>query len=115
MFSHASKVRLVADAADAGYLVHLHVIIVPVELTVQRVRERVRRGGHTVPEQKIRDRHARLWAHVRAAIQIADVTDVLDNSSARTPFRVCATYQHGLLVGEATWPAWAPAALRDSD
>ena len=94
---------------------HLHVIIVPVELTVQRVRERVRRGGHTVPEQKIRDRHARLWAPVRAAIQIADVTEALDNSSARTPFRECATCQRGLLVGEATRPAWAPAALRDSD
>ena len=65
---------------------------------MQRVRERVRRGGHTVPEQKIRDRHARLWAPVRAAIQIADVTEVLDNSSART----------------RSASAWAPAALRDS-
>ena len=91
---------------------HLHVIIVPVELTVQRVRERVRRGGRTVPEQKIRDRHARLWAHVRAAIQIADVTEVLDNSSARHPFRVCATYSRGTLLGTPTWPLWTPLALR---
>lgn len=58
--SHPSKVQLVADAAEAGYLVHLHVIMVPVELTVQRVRERVRRGGHDVPESKIRDRYERL-------------------------------------------------------
>ena len=114
VFSHPSKVELVSDAVDAGYLVHLHVIVVPVELTVQRVLERVRRGGHAVPEQKIRDRYDRLWEHVGAAIRIADVTEVFDNSSARTPFRLCATYAHGALIGPASWPAWTPPALRGS-
>src|SRR5699024_10829809 len=57
VFSHPGKVDLVADAVAAGYLVHLHVAMVPVELTVQRVFERVRRGGHTVPEEKIRERY----------------------------------------------------------
>ncbi|EMY35635.1 putative ATPase [Arthrobacter crystallopoietes BAB-32] len=71
VFSHPSKVELVSDAMVAGYLVHLHVIMVPVELTVQRVRERVRRGGHAVPEQKIRDRYDRLWGHIASAIRIA--------------------------------------------
>lgn len=61
VFSHSNKVRLVADCVEAGYLVHLHVIMVPVDLAVQRVRERVRRGGHAVPEQKIRERYERLW------------------------------------------------------
>ncbi len=111
VFSHPSKVQLVSDAIDAGYLVHLHVIIVPVELAVQRVRERVRRGGHDVPEQKIRDRHVRLWNHVGAAIRIADVAEVLDNSRARTPFRRCALFEQGTLIGSASWPSWTPAAL----
>ncbi|MET3806723.1 putative ABC-type ATPase [Nakamurella sp. UYEF19] len=112
VFSHPSKVRLVSDAVDAGYLVHLHVIIVPVELTVQRVLDRVRRGGHTVPEQKIRDRYERLWEHISAAIRIVDVVEVFDNSSARAPFRLCATYRNGALVGSPDWPRWAPDALR---
>lgn len=115
VFSHPSKVRLVDDAVGAGYLVHLHVIIVPVELTVQRVLERVRRGGHEVPEQKIRDRYARLWVHLGAAIQIADVTEVLDNSSARTPFRPCASFGHGVLIGSPDWPAWTPQVLRETE
>lgn len=113
VFSHPSKVQLVLDAADAGYLVHLHVVIVPVELTVQRVRERVRRGGHAVPEEKIRGRYVRLWSHVAAGIRIADVAEVLDNSSARMPFRVCARFEHGRPIGSATWPGWTPAALRE--
>lgn len=114
VFSHPSKVQLVLDAAGAGYLVHLHVIIVPVELTVQRVRERVRRGGYTVPEKKIRDRYARLWDHVAAAIRIADVAEILDNSSARRPFRGCARFERGRRIGPATWPAWTPVALRQT-
>jgi predicted ABC-type ATPase len=111
VFSHPSKIDLVSDAVDAGYLVHLHVIMVPVELSVQRVLERVRRGGHAVPEQKIRDRHERLWDHIRQAIHIADVVEVLDNSSATAPFRRCASFEHGQLIGPPTWPTWAPVAL----
>ncbi len=111
VFSHPSKVGLVADAVDAGYLVRLHVVVVPVELTVQRVLERVRRGGHSVPEQKIRDRYERLWGHVGEAIRIADATEVLDNSRAGDPFRLCASFEHGALIGRATWPRWTPAAL----
>jgi predicted ABC-type ATPase len=113
VFSHPSKVQLVTDASDAEYIVHLHVIIVPVELTVQRVLERVRRGGHAVPEQKMRDRYARLWDHISTAIQIADVTAALDNSRARAPFRLCASFEHGTLIGSASWPAWTPSALRE--
>lgn len=113
VFSHPSKVQLVSDGVEAGYLVHLHVIIVPVELTVQRVLERVRRGGHAVPEQKIRARYARLWGNVGQAIRIADVTQVLDNSSARAPFRRCASFEHGALIGSASWPVWTPTALRE--
>lgn len=111
VFSHPSKTALLADASTLGYLVHVHVIVVPVDLAVQRVAERVRRGGHTVPEAKIRDRYDRLWRHIAAAITIADVTEVFDNSSPRDPFRPCATYLRGVLVGAATWPTWAPAAL----
>lgn len=115
VFSHPSKVQLVSDAVDTGYLVYLHVIIVPVELTVQRVLERVRRGGHEVPEQKIRERYERLWGHLRGAIRIADVTEVLDNSSARAPFRPCALFEHGVLIGTPGWPTWTPDLLREAE
>lgn len=111
VFSHPSKVQLVADAADEGFVVHLHVIMVPIELTVQRVQERVRRGGHAVPEQKIRQRYERLWHNVSQAITIADIAEVFDNSSARSPFRHVARYEHGRLVGSPTWPKWTPDAL----
>lgn len=111
VFSHESKVDLVADAAAAGYIVHLHVMIVPVELAVQRVLDRRLHSGHSVPEAKIRARYRRLWSHVGRAIPLADAVHVFDNSRADAPFRLCASYQHGRLMGASEWPRWAPDEL----
>lgn len=45
---------------DSGYRIHLVFLWLPrVELAIQRVRERVRRGGHSVPEADIRRRFDR--------------------------------------------------------
>ena len=111
VFSHPSKIQLVGNAAEAGFLVTLHIIMVPVNLTVQRVRERVRRGGHAVPEDKIREGDGRLWKYVAGAIQFADAANVFDNSSVRHPFRLCARFEVGALVGSPDWPAWVPDTL----
>jgi hypothetical protein len=54
VFSHESKLELVHTAVDAGYLITLHIVMVPEALAVARVANRVRAGGHTVPEDKIR-------------------------------------------------------------
>ena len=52
VFSHESKVDLVKAAVEAGYLVTLHVVLVPEDLAVVRVANRVENGGHDVPEEK---------------------------------------------------------------
>ena len=56
VFSHVGKLDLLRDAVAAGYLVHLHVVAIPVDLAVLRVAERVDDGGHDVAEMKIRTR-----------------------------------------------------------
>lgn len=78
---------------------NVHVVMVPVDLAVQRVLERLRRGGPTVPEQKIRDRCERQWGSIGAAIRCAATTEGFDNSSAHTPFRRCVRCTYGPMVG----------------
>lgn len=112
VFSHASKVELVRAAQDAGYLVTLHVVVIPEDTTVARVQQRVRHGGHTVPEEKIHARYRRLWPLVVRARDLADRTLVYDNSSAAQPFRLIAMYEQGHLVGIPDWPFWTPTDLR---
>lgn len=112
VFSHPSKNDLVDQATSVGYLVHLYVILVPVDVTVNRVAERVRRGGHGVPEQKVRERYERLWTLIATARDRVDVAEFFDNTRAADPFRPVASYQHGRPVGQPRWPSWTPAALR---
>lgn len=111
VFSHPSKVDLVQHAIVRGYVVYLHVILVPVELSVRRVAQRVGRGGHEVPEAKIRERFDRLWPLVAAARATADRAEFYDNSSAAAPFRRIASYERGRPAGTPSWPNWAPSVL----
>ena len=111
VFSHESKLGLVHSALDGGYLVTLHVVMVPEALAVARVEARVRSGGHSVPEEKIRGRYERLWVLVAEAIRIATAAVVYDNSRGATPFRVVARFEHGSIVAQAEWPGWAPEVI----
>ena len=112
VFSHPSKVDLLGEAKAAGYVITLHVVIVPEDLAVARVRNRAELGGHDVPEAKIRGRFGRLWTYLRDAIALADEAYVYDNSRAARPFRRVAAFSGGRLVGAASWPDWAPDELR---
>ncbi len=111
VFSHASKIDLIRQARSAGYLVSMHVILVPEEVSVRRVQLRVAAGGHDVPEQKIRERYRRLWGLVALALPLAGRVAFYDNSRVRTPFRVIAEYTNGSATSRPEWPRWAPPGL----
>jgi predicted ABC-type ATPase len=110
VFSHPSKVELIKQGLDAGYLVELHVMLVPEDLAVARVAHRVMLGGHTVPEDKVRQRYRRLWQLVAQARRIVDRATFYDNTSSK-PFRPVAIYERGRPVGMPAWPTWAPPEI----
>jgi predicted ABC-type ATPase len=110
VFSHPSKLELIDMAHDADYTVITHVLLIPEELAVRRVKLRVSAGGHNVPEHKIRERYQRLWVLVAAAITRSDTATVYDNSTLKGP-RIVAQMTSGLIVGSPTWPTWTPEPL----
>ena len=110
VFSHPSKLELIDTAHAADYTVVLHVLFIPEELAVRRVRHRVSAGGHDVPEHKIRERYQRLWALVVAAITRSDSATVYDNTETKGP-RIVAQMSSGRTIGAPTWPAWTPPEL----
>jgi predicted ABC-type ATPase len=72
---------------------------------------RSQQGGHSVPEDKVRERYQRLWGLVAQALRMADTASVYDNSNSRTPYRRVARFEKGRLLGPAHYPAWsAPQA-----
>lgn len=111
VFSHPSKLDLITTARAAAYLVTLHVMLVPEALAVARTQLRAQQGGHTVPEDRVRARYQRLWPLIEQAIQSADEAFIYDNSLARTPFRLVAHHENGVLLEGSDPPAWSPIRL----
>jgi predicted ABC-type ATPase len=111
VFSHPSKLELLRAAKAAGYRVTLHIILIPEELAVARVQQRVLAGGHDVPEEKVRSRFSRLWAHLHDAVQLCDEAVVYDNTRAARPYRRVAEFLDGRLVRPPDWPPWTPDEL----
>jgi predicted ABC-type ATPase len=112
VFSHPSKLELINDAKRAGYVVALHVLMVPVHLAVVRVEARVAAGGHDVPHDKIRERYARLWNLVVDAVALVDTATFWNNERRDGP-EVVALFGAGYVVGNPAWPAWTPGALQE--
>lgn len=110
VFSHPSKLGLIDTAQAAGYTVVVHVLLIPEELAVLRVRYRVAAGGHDVPEDKIRQRYQRLGDLVADAAGRADSATFYDNSGHAGP-RIVARVVRGFVVGSTSWPQWTPSAL----
>jgi len=111
VFSHPSKLDLVRAAQAAHYVVVLHVVLIPEELAVERVKRRVLAGGHHVPEDKIRERHRRLWPLVAAAAARVDTATFYDNSRRDGP-RIVARLSGGIAIGSPSWPSWTAEPLQ---
>jgi len=116
VFSHPSKLQLMADAREAGFRTVLLVVCVddPQQL-VRRVAQRVREGGHAVPPDRILARYPRTLAHLKGAVRLADLALLYDTSgTAIQPPRLVARCRRGLPpVVPGKLPGWAAAVLAD--
>ena len=80
--SGKTYVKLLQDMKKSGYLVHIFFLWIPnVELAVERIKLRVRNGGHHIPEAIVRRRFGRsLPNFVRIYKPLADSWTIFDNS-----------------------------------
>ncbi|AXQ96087.1 zeta toxin family protein (plasmid) [Cereibacter azotoformans] len=115
VFSHPSKLDLLAAARERGYIiVVLHVGVGDPELSVARVKGRAAEGGHDVPEDKIRARFDRGQPLIRQAVLQADRGMVFDNSGLNEPPHLVLLFAGGRLVqAEAILPNWVLTGYTD--
>lgn len=79
--SSHQALRIMRVSRAAGYSVDLaFVTLNSPDLNVRRVAERVRRGGHNIPEDVIRRRYETALAKLPCAISLADDVVIFDNS-----------------------------------
>ncbi|WP_205598281.1 AAA family ATPase [Caulobacter sp. 17J65-9] len=89
--------RLVELAKGLGFQVRLiYVLLDTVQRNVERVRLRVRKGGHAVAEADILKRHARSLEQLPWFLAEADQAWVFDNSSASP--RLIASKEDGVVT-----------------
>lgn len=85
VMSHPSKTDFFERARGEGYKTYLYFVCTePVELNVARVKLRVSKGGHDVPEDKIRERYERCLRLTRDALARAYRAYFFDNSGLET-------------------------------
>ncbi len=111
VFSHSSKIGLVATAVAAGYHVVLHVVMIPLNLSGQRVAARVLNGGHDVPQAKLPSRYERLWPLIATATPDCYRATFYDNAEDGGPSEA-ASFRFGVPDYQPRWPRWTPRPLR---
>lgn len=117
VFSHTSKLDLMAAAKRAGFSVVLLVVCVDDPLMLPgRVARRVEEGGHPVPSERILSRYPRTLRHLGVAVRRADLALLYDTSAPVPdlvqPHRLVARLRAGVLQWQANFlPAWAASVL----
>lgn len=87
VMSHESHIQFVEGAKKIGYKPYLYYVCTSeVELNKARVEQRVKEGGHTVPEDKIASRYQRSLENLYEMLTICRRGFLFDNSSTKMTF-----------------------------
>lgn len=110
VLSHPSHIDHLKHAKSAGFEVVVYFVATEDPLiNIGRVANRVERGGHDVPSDRIVARYSRSIANLAEALAVADEGAVFDNSSATETMRLIARWDGGRLfqtLPETQWPTW---------
>lgn len=113
MFSAPDKVDFLRRARASGYFTRMfYVGTSDPRINAARVADRVIRGGHTVPIEKIVSRYERSLANLAAALRLSDRVYLYDNSIDGADARLCARVTEGRLRKiYGPLPEWIAVAI----
>lgn len=107
VMSHTSKVDFLKLANATGFKTYLYFIAtVDPKIHKDRVNERVQKGGHGVPENKIEERYYRSLSNLYPAIKAANRAFVIDNSNMSNNLIAEKTNDNQLYLHVSSVPWW---------
>ncbi len=108
VMSHESKIKFLEDAQNQGYKTYLYFIAPEsADINVVRVQERVEKGGHSVPEDKIRSRYKRSINLLSEAMEYVNRAYIFDNSHDQSEPVLIAEYNGEELIAKVNAiPNW---------
>jgi predicted ABC-type ATPase len=114
VFSHPSKLELMAQARAHGFATALYVVCVDEpRLLLGRVRARVQEGGHDVPPDKVITRYPRTLALLQDALALAELSFLFDGSDVEQggPVLVASIAGGRMNLHTALRPRWVEKVL----
>jgi predicted ABC-type ATPase len=118
VFSHESKLALMAQAQEKGFVVLLLVVCMddPKRL-LKRVSQRVSEGGHDVPAERILARYPRTLRNLRKAVRLADAALLHDSETVLPGAHrlIAACEKQNTQVLYEPLPVWAKRVLGASE
>ena len=102
VLSSSYKLDLLKYAKNKGYRISaIYVTTKDPEINVQRVHDRVLRGGHSVPDDKVRSRYTKSMQNLPELVLLAEKTYIYDNSGSE-PELICKIDSAGMEVYETS-------------
>jgi len=114
VMSSADKVSFLRKAQRHGFRTYLYFVATedPI-INISRVHNRVRLGGHPVPDEKVITRYVRSLALLPDAIRHADRAYIFDNSGAQKIWLAEVSGGTTLTMKTCLMPAWFKTAVWD--
>ena len=108
-----SIINNIKKAKENGFKVKMfYVGLQSADLAVQRVNDRVRKGGHGIEEKDIRRRYEASLKNLKTAINVCDEVNVYDNT---VEFRHIASFKDGKKVNGKEKCEWLEQALSKNE
>ena len=106
VLSDKRKLDYIKRAKSLGYRIYLYFVSTKdAEINVRRVAQRVSLGGHSVPDDKIRNRYARAHNNLYDTLLLCDRAFIFDNSEENW-LLLAELDQGNLILHSDTIPLW---------
>lgn len=111
--SGRNYLEMMVRARTLGFeVVLIYIGTEDVNINLSRIQQRVRDGGHDVPENDVRRRYERSLDHLPLAVQRADHTLLFDNST-EAAYQLIGVISPSIVQWFEPFPMWA-GALRSA-
>jgi predicted ABC-type ATPase len=111
VFSHPSKLEILKFAKAQGFKTYLYFIGTETPIINQeRIKDRVKKGGHAVDEDKIISRYQNTMQLLFDMIKLVDESYIWDNSQTQQQF-IALSKKHVIEFKETTIPIWVDKYL----
>lgn len=102
------------EARSFGYFTEMHYVgVESADISIERIKQRVKDGGHGVPEDLVRSRYYRSLSNLKHAIECFDTVYIYDNTENS---KYIAVYYKGVMVNcIKKLPRWFLTFILDDD